>query len=186
MFEEFFSTGKSSAENFNFLLDNETLNMCEAIVDRKLGKKMDDLNRYELTLTVPADEDNVICDLTTHMHKIVKSKMFKISEWFACIELTKNKVPHIHMYIVSEKTILKSRIAKLYPHVFHLSKVRNVKKYLEYMEKEKNNQEVINYCKEKKCSQFYSHAKKENIPEAQEEVLPEKIKLSGSVELPIE
>lgn len=156
---------------FVFELSADDKAECDMIVTKKMAERIplkgDGKFRYELTLTTP---DYSIDPLLTAMVKITTSKMFSIYDWTASVELTKEGRPHIHMYIISEKKILPSRIKKLFSNMFHLSLVRNSNQYLAYIEKEKDNLEVINYCLLNKCQQFY---KKQDAVRPEEKVCEE-------------
>lgn len=146
---EIFGDEESCAEFINEVADR-AFKKSNFYIPPKLKKP----NAYELTLTTEVDEPQKIVD---SLYKIVESKMMpEILSWSACLELTKNKLPHIHCYIETTGVIQPSKVKKLYKKRYSLSKVRNRGAFLAYIEKEKNNEEVINYCIEKKCQQFYS------------------------------
>lgn len=139
--------------DFKFEITEDIKNMVEDVLEKKFPTVEKKLSQFEVTLTtIDTDPYKII----ENMQKIAKSKMFEITEWKACLELTVNERPHIHMWISTPTVIQPSRIRKIHKERFTCSRVRNPRAYLEYLEKEKNNDKVINYCLEKKCEQFYN------------------------------
>lgn len=139
--------------NYKFEITQEVKQMIEDVLDKKFPKTENKQNQFEVTLTTVSTEPYKLIET---MNKIVNSKMFEITTWKACLELTANDRPHIHMWISSPSQIQPSRIRKIHKERFTCSRVRNPQAYLEYLEKEKENAKVINYCLEKECSQFYN------------------------------
>jgi len=108
---------------------------------------------YELTLTTTVDDPY---ELRMSLDKIVKSAMFEVKGYIACIELTKNSLPHIHALLFStRKYIDGSKIKKLYKYRYECKRVRMPKNYYDYLNKEKNNPLVIDYCAKKGIPQIW-------------------------------
>lgn len=129
---------------------NEIIRL-NTLVYRKDSNK--NITGWELTLTTDVNDPHT---LLSDFRRIVSSKMFIISSYYAVIELTKVGIPHIHAYIESTK-INASRIRKLYKKRFTLSRVRNLKAYKDYLDKDKDDIILVNYLKEKKLSRVYSY-----------------------------
>lgn len=109
---------------------------------------------YELTLTVDKDEPQILFD---GLNTFVKSAMFDVIGWMACVELTKTGLPHIHAFIVSSRKYLDaSKVKKVYAYRAELKRVRMVDNYINYLLKNKNDVSTIAYCKEKGIPQFIS------------------------------
>lgn len=108
---------------------------------------------YELTLTVPTDD---AYSLRQGLLRILQSKMFEIKGFIACIELTKQGLPHIHALLFSNKKYLDStKIKTMYEWRYELKRVRLPGNYYDYINKEKNNPTVIDYCAQKGIPQFW-------------------------------
>lgn len=108
---------------------------------------------YELTLTVPADD---VYSLRQGFLRILQSKMFEIKGFIACIELTKSGLPHIHALLFSNKKYLdSSKIKTMYEWRYELKRVRLPGNYYDYINKEKNNPMVIDYCAQKGVPQTW-------------------------------
>lgn len=76
---------------------------------------------YGFTLTIPVekkDSAKSICEAS--LHKIKKSKAFKITKWYGCFELTKKDVYHAHVIMAVDKSDgkypRKENIAKMHPY----------------------------------------------------------------------
>lgn len=111
---------------------------------------------YELTLTTDNDD---VYELRTAFHKIVKSAMFSVKGYIACIELTKLGLPHIHALLFSNsKYIDASKIKKLYKKRYECKRVRQPENYYNYLFKEKENPLIIDYCAKKGIEQFWEYA----------------------------
>lgn len=117
---------------------------------------------YELTLTTDKDDPY---ELRQWLTKIVKSAMFKVVAFRACIELTKKGMPHIHAILYSSETFLDaSKIKALkYPYRYELEKVHSYDKFFEYIKKEKNNVSMNMYCERKGIPQFWHGTKAEGF-----------------------
>lgn len=110
---------------------------------------------YELTLTTNSDD---IYTLRQWFAKIVKSAMFEVRGFMACIELQKNGNPHIHALIFSKKKYCDgTKIAKSlkFPWRYTFSRVRMPNNYYEYLNKEHANPDVIQFCAQKGVDQFW-------------------------------
>lgn len=121
----------------------------------------------EITLTQPAESKDPY-DLLNTMRRIVQSAMFSIVWWLACIELTDKGTPHIHMLIGSNaKYFNASKIKYFHKYRFECAPVRDIKKYIEYIYKEKNDRLHIEFCLQKGIDQFYgtNHETKEQETE---------------------
>lgn len=110
-------------------------------------------NCYELTLTIP--DNNEKDYMINQFQVIVKSQMIKVADWVMAFELTKAGVLHLHSMLITTKPIQPSRIKKLYKYVFHLSKVGSMQNYLNYIQKEKDNVELLNYLKSINLNHIY-------------------------------
>lgn len=109
---------------------------------------------YELTLTTPTDDPY---ELRQFLDKITKSAMFSVKAYIACIELTKAGLPHIHALLFGNaKYMDASKIKKLkFPYRYELKRVRVPGRYHEYVNKERDNPIVIDYCNKKGIPQFW-------------------------------
>lgn len=117
---------------------------------------------YELTLTTTKDDPY---ELRAFLKKVCKSKMFNIVYWKACIELTKNGMPHIHAILYSSNKYCDSTKIKAlkYPYRYEFLKVRDEDAYNKYIIKEKNNVEVSMYCERKGIQQIWDGQSEEDI-----------------------
>jgi len=108
---------------------------------------------YELTLTTTLDDPY---ELRMSLDRISKSAMFDVKGYIACIELTKNSLPHIHALLFStRKYIDGSKIKKLYKYRYECKRVRMPKNYYDYINKESSNPIVIDYCTKKGIPQLW-------------------------------
>lgn len=99
---------------------------------------------YELTLTINEDD---VYTLREGFNKIVSSAMFELKGYIACIELTKAGLPHIHALLFSNKKYVDgSKIKKLYKYRYECKRVRFPGNYYNYINKERDNPLVIDYC----------------------------------------
>lgn len=115
----------------------------------------DHVSSYELTLTTTKDDPY---ELRTYLHKVVQSKMFGVTGFKACIELTQAGLPHIHAILYTDKKYVdatKIRTAIKYPYRYECVKVRDPVKYYNYLIKEKNNATVNIYCQQKGIPQIW-------------------------------
>ncbi|AUM61759.1 Rep [uncultured virus] len=116
---------------------------------------------YELTLTTTKDDPY---ELRQYLDKIVKSKMFDVKAFKACMELQENGNPHIHAMLWSGKKVLNSNHIKTkikFPYRFTLKFVRRQQNYYNYILKEKDSPIIIEYCQRKGIPQEW-HT--ENMP----------------------
>lgn len=121
----------------------------ESVADRWLP--YDSL--YELTLTTTVDEPY---ELRTALERIVKSAMFEVKGYIACMELTKQGLPHIHaLLFCKRKYIDGSKIKKLYKYRYECKRVRMPANYYEYLKKEQDNPEIQDYCDRKGIPQIW-------------------------------
>lgn len=114
---------------------------------------------YELTLTTTKDDPY---ELRGALEKIVKSFMFEVVAWEACIELQQNGFPHIHAVIYSSRKYCdgtKIRTVQKFPYRYTFSRVKHLPQFLLYIKKEKNNAQVIDYCLLKGIPQFWCNEK---------------------------
>lgn len=110
---------------------------------------------YELTLTTPVDD---IAALREGFLKITRSAQFAVKGYIACIELTEAGVPHIHALLFSNIPKLNaSKIKAMYPHRYECKKVRMPGNYHAYINKEKDNQLVKDYCTLHNVEQIWEH-----------------------------
>lgn len=108
---------------------------------------------YELTLTIDKDD---VYQLLGDFNKIVKSRMFEIKGYIACIELTQSGLPHLHALLFSSrKTIDASKIKKLYQYRYSCKKVRLPGNFYEYINKERHNATVQGYCDARNVPQIW-------------------------------
>lgn len=131
---------------------------------------------YELTLTTPNDDPY---QLRQAFQSMCDSAMVDPVMAYACIELTKAGLPHIHAIIFSKKKYLDSnKLKRFTPHRFELKRVRQMDNYINYIKKEDGNQSIIDYCLLKGIPQFWYHGNEEGIRrrEAQDVVPIEDVK----------
>lgn len=108
---------------------------------------------YELTLT--SDKDDIY-DMRTALDKIVKSKMFDVKAFNACVELTQNHLPHIHAILWMDcKYVDVSKVKKFWPKRYEFKPVRMIDNYLNYIQKENGNPIIQEYCANKGIPQFW-------------------------------
>lgn len=159
-------------QNYKFEITEEVTRIVNEILEKKFPpKETKSVNYYEITLTTVDDEPQKIIE---KMHKILTSKMLpKIDRWEACLELTAQGKPHLHILAETEGRILPSRIKKIYKERFTCTKVRNLEAFRKYIKKEEQNEAVINYCLNKKCDQFYSSEKCQEEQNPQNEIIVE-------------
>lgn len=121
---------------------------------------------YELTLTTTKDDPY---EIRMYFDKIVKSKMFDVKAFKACMELQQNGNPHIHAMLWSGKKVLNSNHVKTkikYPYRFTLKFVRRQQNFYNYILKEKDSPNIIEYCLKKGIPQIW-HT--ENTEQAQQD-----------------
>lgn len=116
----------------------------------------DAASAYEVTLTTTKDDPH---ELRQFLKKIVESKMYGVKAFSACIELQENGMPHIHAVIYSDKkycdgTKVRSRIK--FPYRYTFQRVKKLDNYLNYIEKEKDNLNIVEYCEKKVIPQFWN------------------------------
>lgn len=123
---------------------------------------------YEVTLTSTKDDPY---ELRQWVSKIAKSKMFGSKDMPYCIELTKRGLPHIHALLCSDKKYIDStKIKSLgFPYRYTCDRVKNLDAFNNYINKEKNNPLIIDYCKRKGIPQFDNAVQKEEIQPQEEE-----------------
>jgi len=108
---------------------------------------------YELTLTIDVDD---VYTLRECFNKITSSAMFEIKGYIACVELTKSGLPHIHALLFSKKKYIDgSKIKKLYKYRYECKRVRHPGNYYDYINKERDNPAVIDYCAAKGVDQLW-------------------------------
>ena len=113
------------------------------------------LSVYELTLTTTKDDPY---ELRQYFKKICDSKMFDVKAFKACVELQKNGMPHIHAMLWSGKKVLNSNHIKAkikYPYRFSLKFVVRQLNYYNYILKEKDSIDIIDYCNKKGIPQIW-------------------------------
>lgn len=111
---------------------------------------------YELTLTTTKDDPY---ELRQYLQKICESKMFDVKAFKACFELQENGHPHIHAMLWSGKKVLNSNHIKSrikYPYRFSLKFVRRQENFYNYILKEKECPNIIEYCLRKGIQQLWS------------------------------
>lgn len=120
---------------------------------------------YELTLTTTKDDPY---ELRQFFKKICDSKMFDVKAFKACVELQENGKPHIHAMLWSGKKVLNSNHVKSkikFPYIFTLKFVRRQLNYYNYILKEKDSPNIIEYCRLKGIPQIWSeNMRKEDVP----------------------
>lgn len=104
---------------------------------------------YELTLTVPAglNIQESIKDLNKAIADVAKSKMLNVRDAYYVYELHEDGRPHVHMLLKPKDnaTIQASRIKRFFPHRFTLSKVRDLHAYCEYLIKNFDDSQHIEF-----------------------------------------
>lgn len=117
---------------------------------------------YFMTLTTPPNKLTAY-DLRDHLSKILKSKMISPKYWMACMELTKERVPHIHCLLCVDKYIDKSKIK--YPYRLDLQIAERPSAVNKYLCKSKMSD--IEYCDKLGIPQIWSSDEKEShVPAA--------------------
>lgn len=117
---------------------------------------------YFMTLTTPPNKLTAY-DLRDHLSKILKSKMISPKYWMACMELTKERVPHIHCLLCVDKYIDKSKIK--YPYRLDLQIAERPSAVNKYLCKSKMSD--IEYCDKLGIPQIWSSDEKEtHVPAA--------------------
>lgn len=111
---------------------------------------------YHLTITTDKDDPY---ELREALHKFVQSAQVEAVYWIAAIELTKSKLPHLHVAVYSKRKYIdvkKISKAKYFHGRFQLNQVRDLEKYLLYINK--NFRDIITeeYCARKAIPQFWS------------------------------
>lgn len=108
---------------------------------------------YEFTLTSTVDDPYY---LRESFSKIVNSAMFEVSAWEACIELTKNGMPHIHGIVYSKRKYLDgTKIKTKFKYRYEFKRVKMMTNYLNYIKKEDGNKVIQDYCTKKGIPQFW-------------------------------
>lgn len=108
---------------------------------------------YELTITIDIDD---VYTLRESFNKIVRSAMFEVCGYIACIELTKSGLPHIHALLFSRLQYIDgSKIKKIYKYRYQCKKVRMPGNYHDYINKERDNPVVNEYCLKKGVPQIW-------------------------------
>lgn len=108
---------------------------------------------YELTLTTDVDDPY---ELRQALSRIVKSAMFEVKGYIACIELTRAGLPHIHALLFSKRKYIDgTKIKKLYAKRYECKRVRLPGNYYAYINKEKDNPLVVDYCAKKGVQQLF-------------------------------
>lgn len=125
---------------------------------------------YELTLTTAKDDPKA---LISAIDKILKSKMVSSLQSLYAVELTKSGLPHIHAIVYSSRRFIDaSKIKSFWTERFELKKVISEEHYLNYILKEKNNSDIISYCKKHNISQFSKCQLSEELLEDREILIP--------------
>lgn len=114
---------------------------------------------YELTLTTTKDDPY---ELRTALNKIIKSKMFNVKKYVACMELTKNNLPHVHACLWMDcKYVDVSKVKKFISYRYEFKPVRDLDAYLNYIKKEDGNNIIREYCQKKGIEQIWPKEKLE-------------------------
>lgn len=111
---------------------------------------------YHLTLTTDKDDPYEIRDA---LHKFVQSAQVEAVYWIAALELTKSKLPHIHVVVYSARKYIdvkKISKAKYFQKRFQLNQVKDLDKYLLYINKNFRCLITEEYCARKAIPQFWS------------------------------
>lgn len=113
---------------------------------------------YELTLTTTKDDPY---ELRQWFSKIVKSAMFDVVGYRACVELTEKGMPHIHAILYSgKKSLDASKVKALkYPYRYELARVRNHLAFSNYLIKMEKDVRVNMYCESKGIPQIWDGTK---------------------------
>lgn len=123
---------------------------------------------YELTLTTPPTDPDVY-RLRDVVKKIYESAIFDCILILACVELTKEGVPHIHALIYSNKKYLDASKLKgspfKFPYRYTLKRVRNLDNYYNYIHKEYDTVSIKDYCLGKGIPQFFQCPDTEENPQ---------------------
>lgn len=110
---------------------------------------------WELTITQSPDRGHDVSAMLSFLNKIAESKMYKVDDYFACIELTKEGIPHIHAILGSSlKTWDISKMRPWYDQRFECKRVRELPYYCDYIMKEANNNDVMEFCRQYNIDQF--------------------------------
>lgn len=116
---------------------------------------------YELTMTTPNDDPY---QLRQAFQAICDSAMVDCAMAYACIELTKAGLPHIHAIVYSRKKYLDAgKLKRFHPHRYELKRVRQLDNYINYIQKEFGNPSIEDYCLKKGVPQFWYHGNAEEI-----------------------
>lgn len=108
---------------------------------------------YELTLTTNVDD---VYALKEAFQKISNSNMFEVAMSYACVELTKEGLPHIHAVLYSNKKYLDAtKVKQFWKLRYELKRVRKIDNYLNYIKKEDGNPIIVDYCARKGIDQFW-------------------------------
>lgn len=136
------------------------------------------VSAYELTLTTVGDHPN---ELRDYLAKVIKSTVFDVVDWEACIELTEAGLPHIHAILYSRKKYVDASKIKApkgpikFPWRYELARVKNLDNYLNYIHKENGNPVIKAYCEKHNIPQFWdgkpkvTEEPKEQKPQDQKE-----------------
>lgn len=111
---------------------------------------------YHLTITTDKDDPYEIRDA---LHKFVQSAQVEAVYWIAAMELTKAKLPHIHVAVYSKRKYIdvkKISKAKYFQKRFQLNQVKDLEKYLLYINKNYRCIDTEEYCARKSIPQFWS------------------------------
>lgn len=108
---------------------------------------------YELTLTTTKDDPY---ELRQILATVISKPMFGVKSWGACFELQKNGMPHIHSVLYTENKYMDITKMKRYiPYRFECKRVRDLDKYLNYIQKDSGAPSILEYCARKGIDQFW-------------------------------
>lgn len=108
---------------------------------------------YELTLTTTVDDPY---DLRSTLASVVKSAMFDVTYYQACLELTKNAMPHIHAIIYSSRKYLDaSKVKRFTKYRYELKRVRSEEAFINYIKKSLGDKDIQQYCERKGIPQIW-------------------------------
>lgn len=108
---------------------------------------------YELTLTTTKDDPY---ELRQILATVVSKPMFGVKSWGACFEQQKNGMPHIHAVLYTENKYMDVTKMKRYiPYRFECKRVRDLNKYLNYIQKDSGVPSILEYCARKGIDQFW-------------------------------
>lgn len=130
--------------------EKEEAPLPDVVVDKFQGYE----SLYELTLTTTKDDPY---ELREWLTKIANSNMYMTIGYIYCIELTKAGLPHIHALLFSSNKYCdgtKIKKSLKYPYRYEMKRVKLPGNYYTYINKESENQLVIDYCLKKGIPQF--------------------------------